>query len=163
MQTAVLIQIVVSLLFNALLAVLAFWFYSDAFTADLCAVWAVATTSTLAAISTLIGFFIHDYGERKALLALLIHALCLILCFAGIYRGFGLAGRVLGPGDELLEPALAAYFSIVTWTTLGYGDYQPAPALRLLAGLEALLGYIFLGLIVGLAANLVVKRKELSR
>ena len=58
-------------------------------------------------------------------------------------------------GQQALDPVLSAYFSIVTWTTLGYGDYKPAESLRLVAGLEASLGYVFLGLIVGLAANLM--------
>lgn len=53
---------------------------------------------------------------------------------------------------------VALYFSMVTWTTLGYGDFAPAPDLRLLAGLQAGLGYLFLGLIVGLVANLLSAR-----
>jgi hypothetical protein len=46
------------------------------------------------------------------------------------------------------------YFSVVTFTTLGYGDFQPHPDLRLLAGFEAVLGYIYLGLTVGAAIDL---------
>jgi hypothetical protein len=38
------------------------------------------------------------------------------------------------------------YFSIVTFTTLGYGDFVPAEAFRLLAASEALLGLFFTGL-----------------
>ena len=34
----------------------------------------------------------------------------------------------------------AVYFSTVTFTTLGYGDYWPLGVARLLAGAEALLG-----------------------
>ncbi|WP_170576350.1 potassium channel family protein [Ruegeria atlantica] len=41
------------------------------------------------------------------------------------------------------------YFSIVTFTTLGYGDMQPIPGMRIIAALEAVLGYLFLGLAVG--------------
>jgi len=47
------------------------------------------------------------------------------------------------------------YFSTVTWTTLGYGDVQPKPDIRLIAALEALLGYIYFGLLVGKATNLM--------
>ena len=43
----------------------------------------------------------------------------------------------------------AIYFSVVTFTTLGYGDYQPLPRMRLVAAAQALLGYVFLGFVVG--------------
>lgn len=46
--------------------------------------------------------------------------------------------------------AEAWYFSIVTFTTLGYGDYQPSIAARVWAQSEALLGYVLLGLMVAL-------------
>ncbi len=41
------------------------------------------------------------------------------------------------------------YFSIVTFTTLGYGDYQPVGYGRYLAATQALAGYLVLGLTVG--------------
>ena len=34
------------------------------------------------------------------------------------------------------------YFSITTWTTLGYGDFAPTPTMRLVTSLEALTGLI---------------------
>lgn len=39
-----------------------------------------------------------------------------------------LSGNFLSSGDEvtrLMEYGNAMYFSIVTWTTLGYGDFSP--------------------------------------
>ncbi len=56
---------------------------------------------------------------------------------------------------ETLTARDAAYFSILTFTTLGYGDIQPTREYRLVAALEALYGYVFLGLLVGLLANAV--------
>lgn len=53
-----------------------------------------------------------------------------------------------GPFQATWETAI--YFSLVTWTTLGYGDYQPSTGYQLLAGIEAIFGYVYLGLIVGL-------------
>ena len=42
-----------------------------------------------------------------------------------------------------------AYFSFVTLTTLGYGDIQPiGTALRLTCGLQALMGLVFMGMII---------------
>ena len=37
------------------------------------------------------------------------------------------------------------YFSLVTFTTLGYGDITLAPGLRLLSGIEALNGILLVG------------------
>jgi hypothetical protein len=47
------------------------------------------------------------------------------------------------------------YFSIVTWTTLGYGDFTVRDELQLLAALEAMAGYVFFGLMVGVTTGLI--------
>ncbi len=47
----------------------------------------------------------------------------------------------------------ALYLSFVTFTTLGYGVFQLAQGTRLLAAFQALCGYCYLGLGVGLASN----------
>ena len=52
----------------------------------------------------------------------------------------------------------ALYFSFVTFTTLGYGDFQPMPRMRLLAAIEAVLGYLYLGLLVGVLIDLGARR-----
>ena len=53
----------------------------------------------------------------------------------------------------------ALYFSIVTWTTLGYGDFTPPPELRLVAAIQALVGYLFFGLSVGLGTFLLCEKR----
>jgi hypothetical protein len=45
-------------------------------------------------------------------------------------------------------------FSIVTWTTLGYGDVRPSANARMLAASEAVLGYMFLGVYIGMLSAL---------
>jgi hypothetical protein len=50
------------------------------------------------------------------------------------------------------------YFSVITFTTTGYGDYHPQPAYRLLAASEALAGYLFFGLFVSLFASYLSRR-----
>ncbi|MFA0431456.1 ion channel [Vibrio cyclitrophicus] len=42
------------------------------------------------------------------------------------------------------------YFSIVTWTTLGYGDCLPTENIRHIAALEALFGYIMMAIFMSL-------------
>ena len=40
------------------------------------------------------------------------------------------------------------YFSIVTWTTLGYGDFRPSPDTRMYAASQAVLGYFYMGILI---------------
>lgn len=41
------------------------------------------------------------------------------------------------------------YFSAVTFSTLGFGDFSPCPNSRLFAALQALIGNLHLGIVVG--------------
>ena len=52
------------------------------------------------------------------------------------------------------------YFSIVTWTTLGYGDFSPEHNIRIIAALQAMLGYVSMGVFVGLLANEFAEKKQ---
>ncbi len=53
------------------------------------------------------------------------------------------------------------YFSVVTWTTLGYGDVSPVSELaRILASSEALVGYIVMALIIAAVANAINNDKS---
>lgn len=47
-------------------------------------------------------------------------------------------------GVEELDLANCAYFSFITYTTLGYGDIVPQGQLRFLAGLESLTGLVLI-------------------
>ena len=69
------------------------------------------------------------------------------LYFAVLYAEIGIVdneGRVTKDYGDCL------YFSVVTFTTLGYGDFHPTVAARKLVCVQALLGYLFLGLSVGM-------------
>ncbi len=54
-----------------------------------------------------------------------------------------------------LDRSLSAgvYFSAVTFSTVGYGDFQPVPRMRLVAALEAVFGFLFFGLLAGAAID----------
>jgi hypothetical protein len=56
----------------------------------------------------------------------------------------------------------SAYFTLVTFTTLGYGDLQPTQDLRLVAAIQALLGYIFLGLAIAFVTKWIAKGNNKS-
>jgi hypothetical protein len=79
---------------------------------------------------------ITGYGEKPT--RVVLWALLLILVYAGMYC---IPGATTGHG--FYE---ALYFSVVTFTTLGYGDLLPRGHFRLIAGSEALCGILFTGL-----------------
>lgn len=62
-----------------------------------------------------------------------------ILSFEGIYLVEGGELRQVGPIGSLIH---SMYFSGVTMLTIGYGDITPIGIGRLLAVIEALIGYI---------------------
>ena len=52
---------------------------------------------------------------------------------------------------EALTPMSSVYFSMVTFSTLGFGDFTPTSATRLVAGALAIIGNLHLGIFVGIA------------
>ena len=73
-----------------------------------------------------------------------IHIAEMVLFAAGMYVathvfGIGsLSGEVVGTFRDFL------YFSVVSYTTLGLGDIFPQGALRLITGIEALIGLLMI-------------------
>ena len=111
---------------------------------------AIATASLLVA---------NEIELGRAFAFLTLQALCLVLTAAAIYSGYGF----VEPEGLPSTPSDGLYFSIVTWTTLGYGDFQPKPELRLMAAAQAVFGYLFLGLIVGSVSSLLGKSNRRGR
>lgn len=70
---------------------------------------------------------------------LIVHIAITILSFALHYNATGIIGPkgVLSPNFQD-----ALYFSITTFTTLGYGDFQPLAEYRLTTSMEALAGMV---------------------
>ena len=70
-----------------------------------------------------------------------------IIAFALHHKSAGLIER-----SGLIEPSFwdALYFSVTTFTTLGYGDLQPIPGMRLATSIEALAGMISMALFVSI-------------
>jgi len=75
----------------------------------------------------------------------------LIAHFAAAYRDTGLIDT--SDGSLVTDAGRCLYFSVITWTTLGYGDFRPTPAARPLAAIEAITGYLFMALSIGSAAQ----------
>lgn len=88
--------------------------------------------------------FIWGYGERP-FRVFFAGGMVVMLC-ATIYW---LTGSVAGPGLTTSISFLdALYFSGVTFSTLGYGDFVPVGMIRLLAIGESLTGFILVPLFV---------------
>lgn len=71
--------------------------------------------------------------------------LMLPMHFAVMYLHLG----ILDPGGSRVDSIWTAYYySVVTWTTLGYGDFIPAPDARWLVIIEVSLGYVLMALLI---------------
>ena len=98
-------------------------------------------------------YFTDNYHARKKTFQdLFFLMLVIIFAFRGMYADFGIIcpsyaqNCVDGHTKEFFD---TLYFSMVTWTTLGYGDFQPHQDARLIASTQALIGYVYMGLFVG--------------
>jgi hypothetical protein len=81
----------------------------------------------------------------------------IVLVFAVIYWKNGLI--ISGEYQKVLFTD-ALYFSVTTWTTLGYGDFSPPQDLRLITSIQALLGYIAMGMLVALLSLWLPERMK---
>lgn len=64
----------------------------------------------------------------------------------------------IGPNQSNIEYLDCLYFSVVTISSLGYGDLQPLGFSRVVAGVEVLLGLIFIGVFVSKVVS--IKQEE---
>ncbi len=94
------------------------------------------------------------YGEKPTRIILV--SLFIIICFSSVFFFTGLVSNDARIG-YVFESSLSSnidmylqslYFSVVTFTTLGYGDIIPLGISRLFAGIEALLGGFILAIFV---------------
>ncbi len=97
-----------------------------------------------------------------------LDVLLLLLAFAFVYSRFGITDTTLpnnpvvgGPDDQSWESyAKCVYFSFVTFTTLGYGDFQPRGFGRVMVCLQAFIGYLVLGVLASTSAQLISRDEK---
>jgi hypothetical protein len=99
----------------------------------------------------------REIGQRNRLavsIFILVNVSLIISLFGNIFRWSGLKDTVTNsaPTRPLLD---AIYFSVVTWTTLGYGDIVPSLAARPIAAMEALAGYLVMSLLIAVLLKMV--------
>ena len=75
-----------------------------------------------------------------------------LLLFAALYFGAGMYSQGLVPtyGGNLPTSNFSdcLYFSAITFSSLGYGDFRPVGISRLFASLEVFIGLAFLGIAI---------------
>ncbi|GAI12943.1 unnamed protein product, partial [marine sediment metagenome] len=95
---------------------------------------------------------IFGYGEQPG--KVIVSAILVILLFASLFMIFGISnvGIEFSTSNNFLD---CMYFSTITFTTLGYGDFRPLEGWgRFLAGSEAFIGVSYI------LDNLVPTRKR---
>jgi hypothetical protein len=107
--------------------------------------------STIIAISVL-GFLIYDMRRAKEVLDRALASVALLLLLPISIVGFALLYQEIGlvEGDDVPVTTFAdsLYFSIITWTTVGYGDIKPSPRARLWAAAESFYGYVLMAFLI---------------
>lgn len=90
--------------------------------------------------------------NEVSLAAIVLALSATVALFAAVYMGVISLGwgtlELTYASDKAIGYLDALYFSLVTISSLGYGDIRPVGAARLFAGAEVALGLAFFGLIV---------------
>ena len=104
------------------------------------------------------GWGLIDYG--RSLTKTAGYALGLSLCYGFVYMLDMLLGWGLMNYSNSAESWLTPYYySIVTYTTLGFGDITPKHWVgEIIVISEVILGYITLSLLLSILANKVARR-----
>ena len=84
-------------------------------------------------------------------------ALVLILLFALIYWWRDGIMRLKEGDDSRVSFCDAFYFSVVTFTTVGYGDWYPVDRYRTFVMIEGLFGWLTLALFLVTLANVMIR------
>ena len=90
------------------------------------------------------------------------------LAFAFVYSRFGLIDTTLegnptigGEGEHSWASyAKCVYFSFVTFTTVGYGDFYPKGLSRVMVCIHSFIGYLVLGVLASTSASLIQSTQD---
>jgi len=126
------------------------------------AVW-VGLVGTIAFTIQFVGMYrgiIKNWrGTWVPVIGMAFYALGVVMCFAYVYMQLGIHSAETG---DTKDPTTCLYFSAVTFTTLGYGDFAPTSEARLIAAFEAFFGYLFLGTYAAAIVVLLQRSKSIE-
>jgi hypothetical protein len=93
---------------------------------------------------------------------LLVFAWCLLLtvCFGVLFFSQGEAAFAISHRETMHWNLFTTiYYSVVTFTTLGFGDITPrTPAAAMAVMVEVVIGYLMLGILISILANKIASR-----
>jgi voltage-gated potassium channel Kch len=112
----------------------------------------------------LIGRYVDQDGNwhRKSILSVLISTALFLLMLHVVQVVLWAVTYLALPGIGLKTFGEAFYFSLVTFTTLGYGDITLGPEWRILSGIEAMNGILLFGWTTALLFSVVQRSWKLS-
>jgi len=132
-----------------------------AFASGIWSLWGEALLLVAVVCAILIYTFFRATSRHERLRAyfyyLPILPLCIVL-FAWLFQEKGVLDGTTGQSVRGLADCV--YFSIVTWTTLGYGDMKPSVASRPWAAGEALAGYVYMGFLIAWTLSLLQGKSD---
>lgn len=96
--------------------------------------------------------FLHGSKTVVEMGLAIANMVLLLVAFGAVYARFGIVEA--STGEQVHDFGLSVYYSVVTFTTLGYGDFEPRGVIRFMAALQALTGYVILGIIASSTASL---------
>lgn len=99
-------------------------------------------------ITKTLSYYYWGYGKKPHRI-IYISIITILFC-AAIYYCFPTLINSSAPNETILD---SIYFSTVTFTTLGYGDFSPLGNLRILSLLEAFFGALSIGFLVAGFSN----------
>jgi len=91
---------------------------------------------------------------------ILLNLALLLVAFGWMYQILGIVDTTRDGNPVTSRFSTCIYYSIVTFTTLGYGDLQPQGLGRVLAAMQALTGYLILGILASTGVTLLSPREE---
>ena len=107
-------------------------------------------------VSRVMSMFSGNDRLKSEVALALVNVALLLTAFAAIYYALRVEDASgSGSPKESRSFADMLYFSVVTFTTVGYGDYQPVGAARVMSGLQAFVGYIVLGILASSSASVL--------
>jgi len=113
-----------------------------------------AGTATLVALVNAIAAFVMGVPPAQAMMLVAISVGLLIIVYAAAYSEYGLTDVLAN--EEVHDFPSSLYFSVITCTSVGYGDMQPRCTSlgRLFAASEAFFGYLYMGLSIAICMRL---------